>query len=135
MKIRLEVFVDEQGFVDEFDEFDKIAWHLVLYLDGYPISTGRIYPLDPETYRIGRVAVRKSFRGQKVGTYTMKFLMNKALQLGARKVVLDAQLDKVPFYKSLRFKAVTGEVFLEEGAPHVAMEKVIATKRKVYRKK
>ena len=43
--IRNEVFTLEQGFDPEIDidEKDKDAWHVVLYLDGYPISTGRIF--------------------------------------------------------------------------------------------
>jgi predicted GNAT family N-acyltransferase len=78
-EIRQEVFTLEQGFAPEIDldEHDKEAWHVVLYLDGYPISTGRVFPEDPETYHIGRVAVRKKFRGMKVGSYTMKFLCTK----------------------------------------------------------
>ena len=126
-RIRQEVFTLEQGFAPEIDldEHDKEAWHVVLYLDGYPISTGRVFPEDPETYHIGRVAVRKKFRGMKVGSYTMKFLCTKAKTLGARKVVLGAQLDKVPFYKTLGFKEQTGEIFDDGGAPHVMMEKIL----------
>ena len=126
-RIRQEVFTLEQGFAPEIDldEHDKEAWHVVLYLDGYPISTGRVFPEDPETYHIGRVAVRKKFRGMKVGAYTMKFLCTKAKTLGARKVVLGAQLDKVPFYKTLGFKEQTGEIFDDGGAPHVMMEKIL----------
>ena len=130
--IRNEVFTLEQGFDPEIDidEKDKDAWHVVLYLDGYPISTGRIFEEDPETYHIGRVAVRKAFRGQKVGTYTMKFLMTKAKTLGARKVILGAQLDKVPFYKKLGFRPVPySEVFLDGGAPHQMMYKVLTKKK------
>ena len=131
-EIRNEVFTLEQGFAPEIDIDDKdpVAWHVVLYLDGYPISTGRIYEEDPETYHLGRLAVRKSFRGQKVGTYTMKFLMTKAKTLGARKVVLGAQIDKVPFYKKLGFRQVPySEVFLDGGRPHLMMYKVLTKKR------
>ena len=55
----------------------------------------------------------------------MKFLCTKAKTLGARKVVLGAQLDKVPFYKTLGFKEQTGEIFDDGGAPHVMMEKIL----------
>lgn len=132
--IREEVFVKEQGFAKEFDENDSKAWHLVLYLDGIPISTGRILEIDPETYRIGRVAVRKNFRHMKVGTYTVKFLCNKALSLGARKAVLAAQVDKMAFYRSLGFRPYPdGEVFYEEGVPHTMMYKILTRKRTGYK--
>ena len=75
--IRTEVFMVEQGFKNEFDELDDEAWELVLYLDNVPVSTGRLEKIDPETYRIERVAVRKAYRDLQFGTYTMKFLMRK----------------------------------------------------------
>ena len=58
-EIRQEVFVQEQGFQNEFDEYEKTATTLVLFLDDIPIATGRLRTLDPETYKIERVAVRK----------------------------------------------------------------------------
>ena len=132
--IREEVFVKEQGFANEFDENDKQCWHLVLYLDNVPISTGRILEVDPETYQISRVAVRKQFRGMKVGTYTVKFLCNKAISLGARKAILLAQEDKVPFYRSIGFRPYPdGEIIYEEGVPHIKMYKILTKKKEGYR--
>lgn len=126
--IRDEVFTLEQGFSDdiEYDEHDSECWHVVVYLDGYPISTGRVFAEDPETYHIGRLAVRKAYRGQKVGTYTMKFLETKAKTLGARKLMLGAQLDKAGFYEKNGFrKNPTGEIYEEEGVPHILMFKTL----------
>ena len=126
--IRDEVFTFEQGFSDdiEYDEHDPECWHVVVYLDGYPISTGRVFAEDPETYHIGRLAVRKAYRGQKVGTYTMKFLETKAKTLGARKLMLGAQLDKAGFYEKNGFrKNPTGEIYEEEGVPHILMFKTL----------
>ncbi len=132
--IREEVFIKEQGFAQEFDEDDEKCWHLVLYLDNVPIATGRLLEVDPETYRIGRVAVRQQFRHMKVGTYTVKFLCNKALSLGARKAILGAQLDKMPFYQGIGFRPCPdGEVYYEEGVPHLMMYKVLIRDKKGYR--
>ena len=42
VRIRTEVFIDEQGFKDEFDEIDDTAIHLVLYNnDKEPTDTCR----------------------------------------------------------------------------------------------
>ncbi|OPZ37504.1 MAG: putative N-acetyltransferase YjcF [Tenericutes bacterium ADurb.BinA155] len=129
--IRTEVFIDEQGYHDEFDADEDRCWNLVLYLNGTPISTGRLLEVDPETYRIQRIAVRKPYRGQKVGSYTVKFLITKARSLGARKVILGSQMDKQGFYKTLGFRPFPdGEVYFDEGHPHVMMYKVIVTKNK-----
>ena len=58
IKIRNEVFVKEQGFVEEFDEIDGIAKHIVLYEKEHPISTCRIYfNSEKQSFVIGRIAV------------------------------------------------------------------------------
>lgn len=132
--IREEVFVKEQGFQKEFDELDAKSWHLVLYLDNTPIATGRVSEVDPETYRIGRVAVKKEFRHMKVGSYTIKFLCNKVLSLGARKAILSAQSDKIGFYRALGFRPVPdGEITYDEGVPHLTMYKILIRGKKSYR--
>jgi predicted GNAT family N-acyltransferase len=125
-KIRQEVFVDEQGFKDDVDEIDKTAVELVLYLDNLPIATARMYEVDPETYHVGRVCVRKPYRGHKIGSYLMKFIEVKAKSLGARKLILDSQLPREGFYLAIGYKTSgDGEVFIEEGQPHIHMEKII----------
>ena len=43
MSIRTEVFVDEQGFEDEYDEIDDESHHIILYDDeGKPAGCCRI---------------------------------------------------------------------------------------------
>lgn len=41
--IRREVFIDEQGFKNEFDDIDITAIHLVCYDKEKPIGTARIF--------------------------------------------------------------------------------------------
>lgn len=125
-EIRQEVFVKEQGFQNEFDEYEKTATTLVLFLDDIPIATGRLRTLDPETYQIERVAVRKPYRGKRIGTYVVKFLCTKIKTLGGRKAVLHARVDAIPFYQRLGFIVLgDGEILYEEGMPHVEMGKVL----------
>ena len=38
-QIRIDVFMKEQGFEDEFDEIDEIAKFVLLYIDGKPAGT------------------------------------------------------------------------------------------------
>ena len=128
LALRKEVFIDEQGYDYDEDEFDASCWSLVVYLDGVAIAAGRLLEIDPETYRIGRVCVKKELRRQKVGSYTMKFLFTKARELGARKVIVHAQADKLAFYRGLGFREIDGEVFLEDGTPHVAMVRPLLRK-------
>ena len=129
--LREEVFVQEQGFQNEFGPEDDHSWSLVLYLDDHPIATGRILEIDPETYQIGRVAVRKEFRGKTVGTAVLKFLSTKARTLGARNIILNAQLDKLLFYEKAGFAVSNdGLINFDEGKPHVWMEKALVRPKK-----
>ena len=124
--IRIEVFCDEQGFKNEFDELDQGSISLVLYLDEVPIATGRLTKVDPATYQIGRIAVRKPYRGQRVGSYLMEFLCQKARELGAKTCIVHAQLDKRSFYNRLGFYDFAGGVVDEdEGVPHIYLAKYL----------
>ena len=41
--IRKTVFMKEQGFLEEFDELDKVSKHTVLYENEVPVATCRFY--------------------------------------------------------------------------------------------
>ena len=76
--IREDVFVREQGFHNEFDEIDAVAWHTVIYDNGRPAATGRAF-LEDGAWHIGRVAVRKEFRGKQYGASVMQALERKMM--------------------------------------------------------
>lgn len=119
--VRQQVFVDEQGFTEEFDETDKTAHHVVIYLDGSPAATGRLFS-TPDGWVIGRVAVRKDSRGLGLGLRIMRDLEERARQLGAGDIRLMAQERARKFYERAGYRQ-TGSRCLEEGCPHVWMRK------------
>ena len=43
-QIRIDVFMKEQGFADEFDEIDDIAKFVLLSIDGKAAGTCRYFP-------------------------------------------------------------------------------------------
>ena len=66
--IRQAVFVEEQGFQEEFDAIDRHALHLLLFADGEPVGTLRAFTEDGGTrWHIGRVAVIQSARQLHLG--------------------------------------------------------------------
>lgn len=68
-QIRTDVFMKEQGFENEFDEIDENAKFVLLYIDGKAVGTCRFFPSDIEgDAHIGRMAVRKLYRGQNLGS-------------------------------------------------------------------
>ena len=50
--IRIEVFVKEQGFKNEFDEIDTISHHIFVFDEGKPIGTCRFFK-ENDHYTIG----------------------------------------------------------------------------------
>ena len=46
VKIRTLVFVEEQGFKDEFDSIDEIATHIVMFDGDNPVAVGRFFPSE-----------------------------------------------------------------------------------------
>lgn len=126
-KIRMEVFVEEQGFEEEFDSTDKIAKHFVLYVEGRAVATCRIFSEGVGRFHLGRVAVLKSERGKGFGKALMLEAEKYAAdEEGAECFVLSAQLDKKGFYEALGYKT-EGDVYLEEDYPHVFMTKAVKT--------
>lgn len=120
--IRTEVFVEEQGFQNEFDISDRLCSHLVIFSDGKPAAAGRIFPPENGMCVIGRIAVRKDFRGKRLGAEAVGLLEEKARELGAERTALSAQCRVREFYERLGYKA-SGEVYSDEFCPHVHMEK------------
>lgn len=120
--IRREVFIEEQGVPEEeeYDGFEAGALHLMVYVDEAPAATGRIWH-SGEGFRIGRLAVKKEFRGQKIGDLALRLLIYKAFSSGAEVLNISAQTYIMPFYRKFGFKEY-GEEYMEAGIAHWAMK-------------
>ena len=60
--IRRAVFMDEQGFVQEFDETDHLARHIVLFDGETPVAVCRFFPaLHGNTIRLHAQISAKGF--------------------------------------------------------------------------
>ena len=116
--IRYEVFVDEQNVPEELeiDGLDGEAKHVLTFVDGLPIGTGRIL----SDGHVGRVAVLKNFRGLGIGKSIMKELIKCAQDLSLEKVWLSSQWHAHSFYLDLGFVCV-GEIYKEAGIDHIKM--------------
>ena len=124
--IRLEVFCDEQGYTPEIelDEQDRTAEHVVLWDGETPVATGRLYWNGEGVVRLGRIAVRKAWRGQGTGAQVVRAMCERAREWGAARVQLDAQCRAVPFYEKCGF-AVCGEEHMDGHVPHREMERLL----------
>ena len=121
--LRIEIFVKEQGVPEEneFDSFDLEVPHLVIFLDGEAVATGRFIPYDENTVKIGRIAVKKEKRGLHLGEKIVRELLRKAKEDGAKTVCVGAQTHAVGFYEKCGFSLVGTPEYLEENIPHYDM--------------
>ena len=131
-RVRDEVFVVEQGVPAELERDaarDPSCVHVLARLeDGTPIGTGRLTPHR----HIGRMAVRKPWRGHGVGDALLRALLDAAWLEGTQAVHLNAQVDAVGFYARHGFVPV-GERFMEAGIEHQAMARTLAGATRIER--
>ena len=125
-KSRFEVFVCEQEITDEqdFDDKDKVSYHVMLKDEGRIIAYSRIVPkkVAYENISIGRVLVLKGYRrngiAQKMMKSALEFIKNN---LNENVVVLSAQEYAKEMYLSVGFKVVS-DIYDEVNIPHVKMK-------------
>lgn len=121
--IRETVFINEQGFSDEFDETDAVAKHIVLYDEkGTAIGTVRYFKSGEDTYIIGRVAVLKEFRKNNYGAIMLQEAEEQIKACKGKKIRLAAQVQAKGFYEKSGYKD-DGHEFMEEHCRHIWMEK------------
>ena len=124
--IRKIVFVEEQQIPleRELDEFDDEAIHLLAYLDEEPVGTIRLRPYEEERVKIERLAVLEEARSQRIGHALIDAAESEAKTLGAKEVVLNAQVQAIPFYETLGYQMISAP-FIDAGIVHRTMTKAI----------
>lgn len=124
-QIRIEIFMKEQGFENEFDDIDSISNHIVCYNNAKPIGTCRYFKEDNH-YTIGRVAVLKEYRNQHIGHLLLKTAQDEISKLGVNEIIVHAQQQAEHFYTKLGYKPF-GEIDYDEGCPHIWMKKELTS--------
>ncbi len=123
LNLRITVFVDEQGFVDEVDEFDSVATHLVMFDGEKAVATCRFFPKDEQgTYMFGRLCVLKEYRGKSLGREMLKKTEKVVKEQGGKAIILHSQYHAKDFYIKCGFTQ-QGELEYEQNKPHVWMRK------------
>lgn len=128
LDIRITVFVDEQGFVDEVDDIDNIATHLVMFDNDKAIATCRIFEGENEKeYILGRLCVLASYRGRGLGGEMLKAAERAAAKSGGEVLALHSQYQAREFYAKHGYCEV-GELEYEQDCPHIWMKKSLLDK-------
>jgi len=119
LRFRQSIFVVEQRSpYADLDGLDQEAWHLLLRSEGELAGYLRLIPMP---IRIGRVAVAPQLRRRGLG----RRLMEEGLRFCRERypgqdIVLAAQLNLVPFYRSFGFTVIS-EPYDDFGVMHVEM--------------
>lgn len=132
LQLRSEVFVVEQDCVyQDIDGKDEKALHLFAYKNKVLVAYTRLFgPGDYfEDASIGRVIIKENERKYGYGHQLME-AANKAVEthFNTSKIHLSAQQYLIKFYNAHGYKEV-GEGYLEDGIPHIGMEKSPSLRR------
>lgn len=114
------------GVCGGFDEIDHQARHIVVFNGEIPVGTCRFYwDQERNSYVLGRVAVRKAFRGQSLGLMLVQECEKQVIASKANKLFLAAQVRVKEFYEKQGYTAI-GQEFPEEYCPHIWMYKTLS---------
>ena len=126
LKLRADVFVLEQTCLfPDIDGKDDQALHVLGYENDQLVAYTRIF--DKGLYfpmaSLGRVVVAQNKRGKNYGHELLNVTLRSLYDAyGKQPIHISAQCEFTGFYESHGFIA-TGEEYLEDGIPHIGMEK------------
>jgi ElaA protein len=118
LRLRAEAFVVEQDCVyldPDGRDLEPTTRHVWIERDGEVVACARVLA-EAEGSSIGRVVCAPAWRSSGLGAA----VMGAALEWAARPVALKAQAHLAEWYGRMGF-VVCGDVFLEDGIPHVPM--------------
>lgn len=126
LRLRSEIFVVEQDCVyQDIDGKDSKAIHIIGYKNKTVVAYTRIFKAGDyfDQASIGRVAVHEDYRKFGYGKVIMKASITAVQEhFNENEIKISAQKYLTKFYTDLGFNA-TGEEYLEDGIPHIAMMK------------
>ena len=132
--VRTRVFMEEQGFKNEFGPEDEASEmiHVTLYGDGVLLGCARVFPATlepmledaPGRWVFGRLAVLPEARKGGLGSLLLAESERIAREAGATEMHLHAQCSAQPFDAKAGY-AADGPVELDEHVEHQWMAKAL----------
>jgi len=125
LKLRSKVFVEEQqcAYLD-MDDKDQQSLHVLIYFQNTLVAYARCVPIGvsySDANSIGRVIIKKEYRGKKWAYSLMEFCIKLCYKMNTeKKISISAQEHLIDFYKKCGFEA-DGKVYLEDNIPHLKM--------------
>lgn len=94
--------IREKVFGRGQDHLDDEAWNVVVWHEGQPAATGRLW-WSEGAFCVGDLAVLPELRGRRLGDLTLRLLLFKAESHAARMIRLIATDDTAAFFARLGF--------------------------------
>lgn len=118
--VRDDVFSKEQGVPQEIevDGLDSTAIHSIVFDEDIEIGTGRML----SDGHIGRIAVKKQYRGKGIGKMIVQSLIDEAINMQFPEVWLSSQYHAKGFYEKIGFIEIDG-IYQEANIDHIKMKK------------
>lgn len=118
--IRNEVFVEEQKVSreEEYDEFEEIATHYIVYNDDNAAGTCR-WRFTDKGIKLERFAVRQNERNNGIGSLLVSTVLNDVRNFG-KVIYLHSQVSAMGLYAKAGFEP-EGDLFYEANIPHYKM--------------
>lgn len=126
--IRNQIFVQEQGIPAQLDDdgLDEDAIHVLIWIDGMAVGTGRLVLCSNDTGILARIAVIAQYRGRQLGGLIISALEEQATHLSLTRLELYPHTHLEGFYLKLGYRTIGGH---HRVGPHdlITMEKTLGT--------
>lgn len=110
----------------EKDEGEQSSYHLMALDDASEcIGVSRLHYNSPDEAQVRFMGVRHDQQGKGVGRKLMEKIEQTAKEKGAKKIMLQARENAVPFYLSIGYKKIEKTFLLWGIIQHYKMEKEI----------
>lgn len=122
--VRRVVFMDEQGYENEFDAIDEDpnCIHVTLYVDGELAGCSRVFPEELERVADAEAPVLPACDMDE-GVAAGETSASCARDAGAKLIKLHAQEYVLPLYAKAGYTQIAPVDYEDEGQPHVWMAK------------
>ena len=98
--------VRKSVFGEAGNSTDTEGWNALVYSDGEPVASGRIWWEDG-VFWLGKIGVVSSLRGRRLGDLVLRLLLFKAQSHAAREVRLICPENTEGFFSRLGFRPVS----------------------------
>ncbi len=114
-----------QAAGSEADPTDSTSIHTLILHGKRAAGVCRLHFNHAEEAQIRYMGVDESFRGKGLGTAMLNYLETKARQRGARRIMLHARENAIPFYRKQGYEMTGKSYLLFDTIQHFKMEKEI----------